>query len=94
MQDDVLLEDFDLIDEGTEWAEGTADDDNVELIVVLNKGELREFPFFGFEVDRLLKAKADRQTFLRNLKVELERDGYQNTTIVVDDTIGTFKVEL
>lgn len=92
---DVLLdENFDLIDKGFEWDEGESDQQHVELLLLLNKGELKEFPFVGFGAEKRLKSVADKARFVRELKLELENDGYVNATITVPDNITDFKIEL
>lgn len=95
MQTDVLLdEDFDLAEDGEEWTEGECDQANVELIMLLNKGELREFPFVGFGIEKKLKQVADRKNFIRDLTVELERDGYSNPDITASNDLSELKVEI
>jgi hypothetical protein len=95
MQDDILYDDdFDVIDEGEEWAEGESDQANAELLLLINKGELREFPFCGFGIEKRLKQVADRKIFVRDLKVELERDGYKNPTITATENLHDLKVEI
>lgn len=95
MRTDILLNDeFDLIDNGEEWAEGESDEQHVQLLTFLQKGELKEFPFVGFGIQRRLKGVPDKARFIRELKVELENDGYSNPTITVTDDISDFKIEL
>ena len=95
MRTDILLnEDFDLVDLGDEWEEGESDEQHVELLVLLQKGELKEFPFVGFGIETKLKGLIDKQKFIRDLKVELENDGYSNPSITVTDDISDFKIEI
>lgn len=96
MQTDVLLDnDFDLIDGADdEFAEGAADEANVELITLFNKGELRQYPFIGFGIERRLKEVANKQAFIRDLKVEIERDGYTEPFVITSDDLSSLKVEI
>ena len=95
MQTDVLLDnDFDLTEDGNEWEEGECDQANVEMITLLNKGELREFPFMGFGIERRLKSVADKKSFIRDLKVEIERDGYISPDITASNSLSELKVEI
>ncbi|MOA24163.1 hypothetical protein D3C78_1448320 [compost metagenome] len=95
MRTDFLLDDdFDLIDDGDEWLEGESDQQHVELLVLFEKGQLREFPFVGFGIERRLKSVADPKRFNRELKVELENDGYNSANIIVNDNLSDFKIEL
>lgn len=85
---DILLdENFDIIDEGFEWAEGESDDQHVLLLMITEKGENREFPFVGFGVRNRLKGKFEREKFLRELDVELELDGYTDASVQLGSSI-------
>lgn len=93
MNNDVLLdENYDLAEAGDEWLEGDSDAQDVELLVLLQKGENTEFPFVGFGIERRLKAVADRPRFIRELKVELENDGFTNAQISVSNDLSDFKI--
>jgi hypothetical protein len=92
---DVLLDDqLDLVEEDNEWKEGESNQANVELIILFNKGELRQFPFLGFGIERRMKQVADRNTFIRDLKVEIERDGYSNPTVTASENLADLKIEI
>ncbi len=95
MRKDFLLdENGDIIDEGFEWSEGDSIQQDVEEIVLLEKGELREFPTLGFGIARRIRSKIDVQKFVRELKVELESDGIKNAKIYVDEQLTEFRIEL
>ena len=95
MRTDILLDDnFDLIDNGDEWAEGDSDDQHGVLLTITEKCEFKEFPFVGFGIQRRLKGVADRKRFIRELKVELESDGYENTDLIVNSVLSEFKAEI
>lgn len=95
MRNDTLLdENFDLIDNGTEWEEGDSDQQHVQLLVLLNKGELKEFPFVGFGAERRLKAVFDKNRITRDLRVELENDGYTGAVIDTGNKLEDLKIEI
>jgi len=96
MRTDILLnkDTFDLEDLGEEWDEGESDEQHVELLVLLQKGELKEFPFVGFGIETKLNGVINKQKFIRDLKVELESDGYSNPSIIVTDDISDFRIEI
>lgn len=95
MRGDVLLnDDFDLIDDGTEWAEGESDQQHVQLLMLLNKGELKEFPFVGYGAVRKINKVLDKQKEVRDIKIELENDGYINPTLEIGDSLEDLKIEI
>jgi len=95
MRTDILLDDdFDLQEQGGEWLEGESDEQHVELLVMLQKGELKEFPFVGFGIETKLKGIINKQKFIRDLKVELDNDGYTNPSIIVTEDISDFRIEI
>lgn len=95
MRDDVILNDNnDIIDDGTEWTEGESSEDDVELIFLSNKGDSREFPFAGFGAQRKLKERTDKISFVRELNVELENDGFINPVIDLSNGFENLKIEV
>jgi hypothetical protein len=90
---DILLdENYDLLEDGNQWAEGPADQQHVELLLLTDKGEARQFPFFGFGIERRLRQRYNAQSFLRGMEVELENDGYTNPEITLGKTIKDFSI--
>lgn len=95
MNNDILLDDnHDLVEDGNEWVEGDSDQHDIDLLILLQKGELKQFPFVGFGIERRLKAVADKQKFIRELKVELENDGFKNPVITVNNDLSDFKITI
>lgn len=78
-----LQEDPDTLD----WVEDISDDQHVQLMVITEKGENREFPFAGFGAKNRLKGKFDKEKILRDLDVELELDGYTDATVELGNNI-------
>ncbi len=91
---DILLDDnFDIIDDGEEWVEGDSDQQHVDLLLLLQKGEIKEFPHMGFGIEGRLNARYDAQSFLRPLEIELESDGY-SPEIELGETIKDLKISI
>ena len=95
MRNDILLgDDFDLVDEGDEWKTGVSDEQHVQLLLLTNKGEIREFGHVGFGIERRLRERTDPQRFLRGIDITLDNDGYTNAKVITGKTVGDFKVEI
>ena len=96
MRTDILLgEDFDLIDEGTEWAEGESDEQHVQLLVLLGKGDIKQYPYACFGATTWLKKRIVSQKDIeRALEVELEADGYPNAAIDLSNGIQNLKITI
>lgn len=92
--DTILSEDFDLQPEGEEWADGESDAQNGMLLSLFAKGENKEFPYAGFGAELRLKSPADKNKFLRDLKVELENDGYTDVEITLNDDLSKFEITI
>jgi len=93
-QTDIQLDDnLELIIANGDFVADLSDNQNVQLIFEAQKGEIRSSPGLGFGAAKYLK-KTDVTTreFLRNLKVELEKDNYNNVEITLDS--GTKKLNV
>lgn len=95
MRTDILLDDdFDLQITNGDFDTGKSDQQHVQLLSFFNKGELRQFPIVGFGVERYLKTVSDKKKFTREMKIELENDGYMDATVQIGDDIKDFTVIL
>jgi len=95
MREDILLdENFDLLEDGDEWVEGDSEDTDVQLILLANKGENKEFPFIGFGANKRLKGKLELAKFQREMENELELDGFIKPTITFGNNPLDFKIEV
>lgn len=93
MAKDILLDDDgDLLIENGDLVIGEADNQNVALIFQAFKGEIRAMPELGFAAGKYLKTVNPKARFKRNLKIELERDGYSEVDINVDASTSELKV--
>lgn len=87
---DILLDDeLDLMEDPDtlDWVEGVSDDQHVQLMLITEEGENREFLFAGFAPKKRLKAKFDKEKVLRDLDVQLELDDYTDATVELGDNI-------
>ena len=85
---DILLdENYDIIDLGDEWAEGESDQQHVELLLLIQKGEIKEFPHMGFGMESWLKQRYDKEAAYRELNVTLENDGYKQFEIELGESL-------
>lgn len=82
---DIMLDDEnELIVDNGDFSVNNSDNQHVALIFEANKGEIRSNPSLGFGAKRYLKKIFKKRNFLRSLKVELERDGYEKPTVKFD----------
>ncbi|MGY0034456.1 hypothetical protein [Pedobacter sp. NJ-S-72] len=95
MRNDLLLnENFDLLNLGDEWYEGDSDQQHVELLMLLNKGELKEFPFVGYGAAKRLNSVFNKSKETRDIKIELENDGYTNSEIDLENGLQDLKIKI
>ena len=96
MRTDILLDDdFDLIDEGTEWAEDESDEQHVQLLIMLGKGDIKQYPFACFGANAWLKKRvANLKQVERALDIELEIDGYPNAEIDLSNGLQGLKITI
>lgn len=95
MRTDLLLnEDYDLIDLGMEWSEGESDQQHVELLMISNKADWKEFPFVGFGARRRLNGIFNKNKIIREIRVELENDGYTNYTLDLKDSLNDLTITI
>jgi hypothetical protein len=95
MRKDIQLDDNnDLLFANGDLVVGESDRQNVKLIVESQMGEWKEFPTVGFGIDNYLKKNRNDREFKRDLKVQLEQDGYKNTGIDLTDGYSKLKIEI
>jgi hypothetical protein len=92
--DDILTDSFELEEEADEWKEGLSDDFDVKLLMLCQKGEIREFPWAGAGVEKEMFAKFDRQRIARRVEVALMSDGHEGFKINMGATPGDIKIKL
>ena len=81
---DIILENNSLKIIDGDFEIGKSDNQHIESIFESHKGEFKESPEIGFGVSQYLKTNVSKLEFKRALKVELERDGFENLEINID----------
>jgi hypothetical protein len=88
----ALDTDMKLIDNGDEFMEDETEATDARLIFLLMKGELRYAPWLGFGAIKKVRSVSNEKTFVRQLKVELESDGFRNPVVDVSEGIDKLKM--
>lgn len=96
MRKDILLDETgDLKFHNGDLDFGQSDQQHIEHILEAQKGEYKEFPLVGFGIINYLKQSNRIQSdFKRDLKIQLEYDGYQNSTIDLSAGFENLKIEV
>jgi hypothetical protein len=94
MRSDLLLDDNkNIATAGGDFATGFSDDQHVELLLVLHKGELKESPTIGVGLSNFIgKPSTDKAAMKREIKVGLSADSYKIKTLTVEDS-GMFELD-
>ena len=93
-RNDIALDDnYHLQDTVDDFVESDSTQTDAELICILEKGELRYAPWLGFGIQSRLRGVSDMRRFVRELKVELESDSFENPDVVVNKSdLSDFKI--
>lgn len=95
MRQDILHDDNgDLLFENGDFKIGASDQQHVGDIFIMNPGENKEFPVLGFGAIRYIKKTIIESEFKRDLKLQLEYDGYINADIDTSNGIENIKIEV
>ncbi|MGP1500747.1 MAG: oxidase [Bergeyella cardium] len=96
MRRDILLDQqSDLKLHNGDFDFGKSDQQHIEHILTAQKGEYKETPLLGFGIINYLKlSKYIQSDFKRDLKIQLEYDGYQNSTIDLSAGFENLKIEV
>ena len=79
---------------GSDFATGQSDQQHVMDILDLQPGELKEFPLAGFGAINYIKKTITADEFKRDLKLQLNYDGYNNATIDTSKGIENLNIEI
>lgn len=93
-KDILLSDDNDLQIQNGDFLIGLSDVQHVDHIVTAQLGEYKEFPNVGFGVQTYLKTKTREVRFKRDLRVQLNYDGYDNPEIDLKEGFKKLKVKL
>lgn len=96
MRKDILLDETgDLKCHNGDFDIGQSDQQHIEHILEAQKGEYKEFPLVGFGIINYLKKSERIQSdFKRDLKIQLEHDGYQNPNIDLSEGFEKLKIQV
>lgn len=78
---DLAFEDGDLVVE-----ESTAQ--HINFVLIANKGDFRQFPLLGADIQRLLSDEANPNEVKADIQDELEKDGLRVHQINIKDKIN------
>jgi hypothetical protein len=84
-KDFILDQEGDLLIRNSDFVIDFSDDQHVELLLSLNKGNLLEHPTTGYGIEQKLNSLFDLATSQRDIRLELERDGYEVKAIQLDE---------
>ncbi len=96
MRQDILLDEQNkiLIADG-DFVIGQSDQQHVKHIVEAFKGEFKASPVVGFGILNYLKRDEKIESeFRRDLKIQLENDGYTDPNIDLSEGFGKLKIEI
>ncbi len=92
---DILVDsNNDLLIENGDFVIDSSDIQHVDHIITAQKGEYKETPQLGFGVINYLKSNTTKTKFKRNLRVQLNFDGYQNPKIDLKNGFKDLKIEV
>ena len=65
---------------------GETDYQNVDFIVIANKGDFKEYPTLGVGLERYLKSVGKQGNLRREIEIQLGVDGYKAGDVSVSNT--------
>ncbi|NDW10953.1 hypothetical protein [Dysgonomonas sp. 520] len=72
---------------------GNNDYQNIQLVVLSNKGDFREQPILGVGVERYLKSVGRANDLRREITVQLEAIGYGKANVTVNNN-GKLEIDI
>ena len=94
-QDILLDNDNELNVVNGDFEIGDSDNQHAAIIFEAQKGEIRSSPELGFGASKYIKKSGEKvRNFMRNLKVELDKDGYNDADINVDFELNKLTIEV
>lgn len=85
-KDFLLDDDGDLLIESGDFVIGTSDEDHIQDIIESNLGWWKEFPALGVGIKQYQASAGQEQTIERQIKTQLQGDGYNTSLIRVTST--------
>lgn len=80
--------------ENGDFVTGQSDQQHVIDMLDFQQGELKEFPLAGFGAINYIKKTITEDEFKRDLKLQLNYDGYTNPTIDTSSGIENLRIEI
>lgn len=95
MSIDILTDDDgELLWENGDFVIGESDQQHVLDIIDSQPGETKEFPLIGFGAINYVKTRITEAEFKRDLKLQLNYDGYSNPNIDTSEGFQNLKIEI
>lgn len=96
MRNDILLdENNELLIADGDFVTGQSDQQHVKHIVEAFKGEYKAHPLVGFGIINYLKREENIESeFRRDLKIQLENDGYNDPQIDISEGFSKLKINI
>lgn len=97
MAKDILLdENGDLVIVNGDFVIGDSDTQEIEQLLISKKGEFKEFPLVGADIERLIKSRSGQTAAIKEIKKQLIADGFDESNIEIDKidlTINAKRIE-
>lgn len=87
LNNDLIIEDGDFVID-------QSDDQNIEAILLVEKGQFYEFPLLGYGINRKLNGTFDRLIERKLVREELKRDNYNIKILNISGSVDTFSLEV
>jgi hypothetical protein len=84
----------DLIIENGDFFIGQTDDQNIEAILLAEKGQFYEFPLLGYGITRRLSSPFDRLTERKAIRESLKRDNYNVKVLNIVSVLDQVGIEV
>lgn len=85
--DMILDDDNDLVVKNGDWLIGESTEQHLKVILIANKGEFRDAPFFGVGLNNYLKGDGQQVALKREIEKMMTLDGMQVNKIQVSDSL-------
>lgn len=85
--DMILGDDDDLVVRNGDWVIGESTEQHIKAILIANKGEFRDVPFFGVGLNGYLKEDGQQVVLKREIEKMMTLDGMQVNKIQVSNSL-------
>lgn len=80
-KDFILDEDFDIVLDDGDLMFDHANQQNIESLCLISKGELKYSPLTGVGIRRLINARAGEREAVKEIKLQLRADNWKNESV-------------